>query len=116
MKVALPRFGESIAPCFEHTATISIYLVVGQQIGERTDFKLTSTNPLDRVRLLKDQRVHTLICGGIEDRYQTMVEGLGIHVICWVSGEIGALLGRFLRGELDSGQTGSDPDSTWGQG
>jgi len=106
LKVALPRFGESVAPCFEHTATICIFVVEGSRVGEQTDFKLTSREPLDRVRLLKDQRVDVLICGGMQDRFQAMVEGLGIRVISWVSGDVDALLERFIRGELRSGHNG----------
>ena len=103
MKVALPRFGEDVAPCFEHTATISIFTVEGGRAAEQTDFALSSREPLDRVRLLRDQGVETLICGGMQDRFQTMVEGHGIRVISWVSGEVDELLARFLRGELRPG-------------
>ncbi|MBW2257079.1 MAG: NifB/NifX family molybdenum-iron cluster-binding protein [Deltaproteobacteria bacterium] len=105
MKVALPRFGKYVAPCFEHTATICIFAVNEGRIGKQTDFTLTSEESLDRVRLLKDQGVDVLICGGIQDRFQAMVEGLGILVISWVSGSVSELLDLFVRGQLESRHT-----------
>ncbi len=73
------------------------------RVTAQTDFSLSSGEPLDRVRLLRDQGVGTLICGGMQDCFQTMVEGQGIRVVSWVSGEVDGLLARFLRGELCSG-------------
>ena len=104
MKVALPRFGESVAPCFEHTATISIFEVASGRVGGQTDFSLHSRDPFDRVRLLRDQEVDTLICGGMQHRFQDILEGRGIHVISWVSGNVDELLARFLAGDLKPGQ------------
>ena len=107
MKVALPRFGESVAPCFEHTATISIFEIEGGRVGDQTDFLLHSRDPFDRVRLLRDQEVDTLICGGMQHRFQDIIEGRGIRVISWVSGDVDDLLARFLRGDLEPGSSGA---------
>ena len=107
--MAIPRFGETIAPCFEHTATICIFAIQGDRVVDETDFHLPSRHALDRVRLLRDQQVDTLICGGIESGFQVMVEGMGIEVISWVSGEVEGLLDLFVRGELVPGRMeGSD--------
>ena len=63
-----------------------------------------SRRDLDRVRLLNDQEVDTLICGGLQESFEDLVTARGIHVISWVVGEVEDVLGRFLRGELASGQ------------
>ncbi len=100
MKVAIPRFGESVAPCFGHSATIAIFTIKRGKVVDQVDFRLQSRDMLDRVRLLRDQQVETLICSGLEDRLQDMLETNGVRVISWVSGRVDDLLGRFLRGEL----------------
>ncbi len=102
MRVAMPRFGESIAPCFGYSATITIFTIKRGKVMDQVDFRLQSRDILDRVRLLRDQQVGTLICGGLEERLQDMLETNGVRVISWVSGRVDDLLNCFLRGELVS--------------
>ncbi len=103
MKVAMPRFDQEVAPCFEHSATITIFTIKGGKQVNRMDFAVQSCKPLDRVRLLRDQSVDTLICGGVQDVFEDLLESAGIHVISWVSGDVKSLLNRFIHGELVSG-------------
>ena len=103
IKVAIPRFGESVAPCFEYSATIAIFTLRGRQVLDQVDFTLQSHDPLDRLRLLRDQGVATLICGGLQDRIQDLLEANGIRVISWVSGNVDELLEEYLDGRLCSG-------------
>lgn len=103
MKVAIPRFGEKVAPCFEYSATIAIFTIKNRKVMEQIDFTLQSKEALDRVRLLHDQQVDTLICGGVQDSFEDLVLAKGIRVISWVSGNVGELIDLFVRGELLSG-------------
>jgi predicted Fe-Mo cluster-binding NifX family protein len=100
VKVAMPRFGESIAPCFGYSVTFTIFTIKRGKVVDQIDFHLQSSDMLDRVRLLRDQQVGTLICGGLQERLQDMLETNGVRVISWVSGRVDELLGCFLRGEL----------------
>ncbi len=103
MKIAVPRFGERIAPCFEYSATIAIFIIHRKKIVDQVDFVLQSTQALDRIRLLKDQAVDVLICGGIENRFEDVVKANGIRVISWVVGDATTLIDEFLAGRLVAG-------------
>jgi len=103
LKIAVPRFGENVAPCFEHTTTISIFWLDEGQVSRKRDFTLVSHEPLDRVRLLGDRQVDTLICGGIQQRLEDMLETRGIRVISWVKGAVDDLVAQFVKGELVAG-------------
>ena len=105
MKVAIPHFEGAVAPCFEYSATISIFTVREGRVARQEDFALQSQRPLDRVRLLRDQRVSTLICGGVQGKFEELIRASGIHVISWVSGRSEELLWSFIRGELVAEQT-----------
>lgn len=96
----MPRFGELIAPCFEYSATITIFTLESGKVVDQVDFCLQSSDMVDRVRLLRDQQVGTLICGGLHERLEDMLQINGVRVISWVSGRVEELLDRFLRGEL----------------
>jgi predicted Fe-Mo cluster-binding NifX family protein len=100
VKVAIPRFGEAVAPCFEYSATIAIFTLRRRQVVDQTDFSLQSRDAFDRLRLLRDQRVNTLICGGVQAFFEDALVESGISVISWVSGEVDDLLQRFLAGDL----------------
>jgi predicted Fe-Mo cluster-binding NifX family protein len=109
MKVAIPRMGESVAPCFEYSATIAIFTIDSGVVTDQIDFALRSRDPFDRVRLLRDQEVDTIICGGVQENYADSVRGSGIRVISWVSGSVDDLLELFLRGQLVPGHEAPGP-------
>lgn len=116
MKVAVPRFGEDVAPCFEYSATIAIFTIRGKKIVDEKDYTLQSRDALDRFRLLRDQQVKTLICGGVQDVFEDLLRANGIYVISWVSGKVEELLEQFLEGLLlprrrltFDGDTGAKP-------
>jgi predicted Fe-Mo cluster-binding NifX family protein len=69
----------------------------------RMRFSLQSHQPLDRVRLLRDQGVGTLICGGVQSSLEDLMHAGGIRVLSWVSGTVEELLERFLQGRLVPG-------------
>ena len=103
MRVAIPRMGETVAPCFEYSATMAIFEIGDSGLVRHFEFPLRSREPFDRVRLLRDQNVDTLICGGIQAFYEDLLRASGLEVISWVSGTVDDLLALFLRGELVSG-------------
>ncbi len=103
MKVAIPRMGETVAPCFEYCATMAIFNVTDSGAVEQVDFPLQSREPFDRVRLLRDQEVDTVISGGMQAFYEDLLKASGFEVISWVSGHVEDLMALFLSGELVSG-------------
>jgi len=105
VKLAMPRMGETIAPCFEYCATMAIFTIEGGRVVDQVDFPLRSRDPLDRVRLLRDQQVDTIICGGVQDVFEELVRASGIEVISWVSGSVDDLLDLYLQGKLVPGGT-----------
>jgi predicted Fe-Mo cluster-binding NifX family protein len=102
-KVAIPRTGERVAPCFEYSATIAIFTLEGDRVVDQLDFPFRSQDPLDRVRLLRDQDVDTIICGGMQDIFEDLVRASGIHLISWVSGSVDDLLHEYVGGGLAPG-------------
>ncbi|MFC1529357.1 NifB/NifX family molybdenum-iron cluster-binding protein [Gemmatimonadota bacterium] len=109
MKIAIPRSGEDVAPCVGHCALMTIYTITGNHVSNQVDFPLQSQEPLDRVRLLRDQGVDTVICGGVQDVLEECLLGSGIEVISWVTGRVDSLLELYLRGQLIPGHEDTLP-------
>lgn len=103
MKIAIPRMGETVAPCFEYCATMAIFTIDKGSVSDQLDFPLRSREPFDRLRLLRDQEVDTIICAGVQGNYENSLRASGIQVISWVSGQVESLLELFLNGQLVSG-------------
>ena len=95
--------GEWVAPCFEYCSTMAIFTFAEFGPTEQVDFPLQSREPFDRVRLLRDQEVDTLICGGMQSFYEDLLQASGFEVISWVSGLVEDLLQAYLGGNLESG-------------
>lgn len=109
MKVAIPRVGDAIAPRFEHSATITIYTIRDRRVVKAVDYSLRTQEALDRIRLLRDQQVDTLICGGVQRSVENILVASGIHTITWVTGTAAELLELFLRGRLVGGSSVPPP-------
>jgi hypothetical protein len=60
VRVAVPRLGEQVAPCFGYAATIAIFTIARGRVIDEVDFCLQSNDILDRFRPLRDQQVGTL--------------------------------------------------------
>jgi predicted Fe-Mo cluster-binding NifX family protein len=82
---------------------MAIFTVTEHGDVEQVDFPLRSREPFDRVRLLKDQEVDAVICGGMQAFYEDLLRARGFEVFSWVSGSIDQLLALYLKGELKSG-------------
>jgi predicted Fe-Mo cluster-binding NifX family protein len=95
--------GEWVAPCFEYCSTMAIFTIAESGQTDQVDFPLQSREPFDRVRLLRDQEVDTLICGGMQSFYEDLLRASGFEVISWVSGLVEELLQTYLDGDLVSG-------------
>ena len=104
MKVAIPRFREEVAPCFEYSGNIAIFTIRGRKVVAQKGFPLQSREVLDRFRLLRDQQVKTLICGGVQEFVEDLLRANGIQVISWVTGSVEGLLDRFVQGRLSPGR------------
>ena len=103
MRIAIPRMGETVAPCFEYCATMAIFTIDEGCVSDQLDFPLRSREPFDRVRLLRDQEVDTIICAGVQGNYEDSLQATGIQVISWVTGSVDNLLDLFLHGKLVPG-------------
>ena len=100
MKIAIPRFEESVAPSFEYCATMVIFTIEDARVVDQIDVPIHSRVAFDRVRLMRDHGVSTVICGGVDEIYEGMLRASGIQVVSWVSGNVEDLLKEFLAGRL----------------
>jgi predicted Fe-Mo cluster-binding NifX family protein len=100
VKVAIPHFGDSIAPRLEAAGSFIIAAVEGQEVTARQAVTCAVPEGHKRVRLLQVHRADVVICSGIKRLYQDMLTASGVTVIKDVTGSVEGALERFMAGEL----------------
>lgn len=101
MRVAVPVFGEDVAPrfCFAREMLV-VDLEEGRETGRR--FVMFGNGRwAQRIRLLEDLGVDVLLCGGFNRRLQPAAEQAGIRVLWGQRGEAEAILEAYRAGTLD---------------
>lgn len=100
MIVAIPKFGESVAPCFEAASYFVMARFDGPHVQEQTIKECSGCEGFGRVQLLRDKHVEVLICNGIKGFYRDLLQAAGIRVHVNITGDIGSILSRFGAGEF----------------
>ena len=100
MKIALPQFGDSVAPRFEAASTFAIVTIANEAVESVQSVESAGPEGYRQVRLLQIHRVAVLICSGIKSACRDMLVASGIAVIPNVNGEIKGVLAQYLAGEL----------------
>ena len=103
MRVAVPVFGERIAPNFMHCETLMLGSVRAGAIVDVGTMEIGSLTDAERVRLLEEKDVSILACGGIAHELMVELRGRGIEVINNVAGETDQVLEHIARGDLRAG-------------
>jgi predicted Fe-Mo cluster-binding NifX family protein len=106
MILAIPIFGCEISPRFDCARKVMLFRVEGGKIVDQWSLPIgEETDPLNRARILSAQKVRQVICSGIDDFSVRMLNGMGIQVFPWVSGDAHQALKGFLAGmKQGSGQ------------
>jgi predicted Fe-Mo cluster-binding NifX family protein len=67
----------------------------------RSQLYLDQLSPAQRLDVLRHAGVTTVICGGITEVFNNMLESAGINTITGIAGEIEEVLAAFLADRLD---------------
>ena len=103
-KVAVPVFRSRVAPVFDSCLRVWVIHIEGDVQTERNELHLFGVSPAERVRALTREGVTTLICGGISEGLHTLLESLGVCLVCGVAGQVEEVLAAFMSNRLDEPQ------------
>ena len=102
--VALPTHGSRVAPVFDFSDRFLLIQLEDNGKVKKTALHLEGLKHVSRVGVLKRVGVTTLICAGISELSQTMLEGSGIRVIWGVVGEVEDVFSAYMDNRLDEPQ------------
>jgi predicted Fe-Mo cluster-binding NifX family protein len=98
--IAIPVFGSRVSSRLDCAESILLVTLESGTIRERREIHLVETTPMEKIRLLKRERVSVLICGGLTEICESLLHETAITVVPWIRGEVDEVLLQFTRGRL----------------
>lgn len=103
-RIAIPSWSGRISPVFDAARELVVVDVAGGRELGRSVEPLGEILLPQRVGRLAELGVNVLICGGISSPLLGMIEGTGIRVFPWMSGDLNEALDAHLAGNLSNGR------------
>lgn len=98
--LAIPVFRSRVAPVLNWCSKVFIIPENTTECESGRELRLPDINAFDRLRLLRDEGVATLICGALSPDLLSFGENIGLHIIHGVAGEIGEVLEAYHERQL----------------
>ena len=99
MLVAVPLFGQDIAPRFGYSDSFIVAEIEDKRVIRVDNVRLNFAGWPDRLGQLKTLGVNAILCGGFNRCFIPLAEDLGIRVLAGLRGEAFQVLEAFARGE-----------------
>jgi len=96
MKIAVPLFGERVAPHFGASSKILLVETIGETTTRKTIWDVGERGAMEIARRLAASGVDTLICGGIERTHKQWLTLQGVHVVDNQKGAAQELLAKMI--------------------
>ena len=102
MRIAVPVFGEDVAPRFCFAREMLVVDLDGDRETGRRFVLFGGGRWGQRIRLLEELGVDVLLCGGFNRRLQPMADQAGIKVLWGQRGEAESIVDAYRSGKLDA--------------
>jgi predicted Fe-Mo cluster-binding NifX family protein len=100
-RVAIPIFRARVSPVFDSCLQLLVVDIEADRQVSRSELYLDQLSPSQRLDVLRNAGVTTVICGGISEVFHNMVKSSGIRTITGIAGEIEEVITAFLNDRLD---------------
>lgn len=102
IRIAIPIFHRRVSPVLDTCTRLLIIDYEGQSEIDRREVALDIYSPSERLDIVKKLNPDAVICCGISDRFDTMLQAAGIRLICGIAGEVQQVAEAFLGNRLDA--------------
>ena len=100
MRIAIAHWTGRVSPVFDVSDRLLLIDIEDGREQRREDIKLTSDNPLERAKELSNLGTEILLCGAISNVMKVTLSGAGIQVFGFLCGDLEAVVGAFISGQL----------------
>jgi len=100
-RLAIPVFRSRVAPVLNWCSKIHIFPECIEEADSCQEILLFNVNAFDRLRMLQEEGVRTLICGALSSDLLSYGDSLGLRIIHGIAGEIDDVLNAYRTQTLD---------------
>jgi predicted Fe-Mo cluster-binding NifX family protein len=101
VRVAIPTFRSRVSPVLDSCTRVLLVEVEHNREIERNEIYLDELSLTERMNILRKSHVTIVICGGISDMLQNMLQSAKIYLISGIAGEIDQVVDAYLSEKLD---------------
>jgi len=99
--LAVASFRTRVAPVLNRSTTLLLIPLGKVDRSAGMEIVLPEMSCFDRLRILCEKKVSTLICGALSPDLLDYAQGLGLRIIHGIAGDIDEVLTAFRDGKLD---------------
>lgn len=99
--LAIPVLRSRVAPVLNWCSTIHIFPEDAGEDSQSREIVMLSLMAQERLKILKQEGVQTIICGALSQDLLSFGEGLGLRIIHGIAGEVGDVLQAYRSQNLD---------------
>lgn len=110
--IAVSVFGNRVSSRFDCSDNVLLVTLDNGEVVQRQEIRWVHVNTLEKIRLLAQEGVSLLICGGLTETYSNLLHDSGIQVVSWVRGEVDDVLFQFQQGRLQTKAPTHDDTAT----
>ena len=100
VRVAIPIFRSRVSPVFDSCTRVILVDIEHNQEIDRREIYLDELSLTERVTILQKSRVKIIICSGISDMLQNMLESVKIYLITGIAGDVEQVVAAYLSERL----------------
>lgn len=104
VRVAIPIFRSRVSPVFDSCIRVLLLDIEHNQEIERSEIYLDEFSLTERMAVLQRSKVKTIICSGISDILQNMLQSVKINLITGIAGEVDQVVAAYLSKRLNEPQ------------
>ena len=101
-KIAVPIWQNRVSPVLDSARSVLVVDLDGGKIVSQETVYLPATSLGERVEIIADQRIDTVLCGALSRTLNDLLTRAGITVYAWITGELDDVLGAYWRGDLNN--------------
>ena len=99
MNVAITVWEHRISPVFDSARTLLIAKIKDNVLVNTSYLTFDFDRPLELLRMLRAEKVATIICGAISKGHTNMLVAAGFELISFIAGDVHQVLETFIKGD-----------------
>ena len=101
-RIAIPIFKSRVSPVFDTCTRLLLIDFENNRLITRKEFDLDNFSLRERLRILANNDVTVIICGGISNVFHAILSNSNIRLISGICGNVDEVIKAHIDGRLDN--------------